>query len=76
MHGDPYPCAQEYVTPSELPSKGMWGIFIKWTERKAHLATQPKDIFCFVCALLGIPVFLPNFCGTMAALNIFHVFFY
>ncbi len=39
-----------------------------WTKEEAYLAAQPLVIFCYVCAQLDIPVFLPNFGGTAAAL--------
>ena len=45
-----------------------------WTKVEAYLAAQPLVIFCYVCAQLDIPVFLPNFGGTAAASIFFDVF--
>ena len=44
----------------------------EWTEKEADLAATPLVIFCFVCARLDIPVFLPNFGGTRACQKILH----
>jgi hypothetical protein len=45
-----------------------------WTKVEAYLAAQPLVFFCYVCAQLDIPVFLPNFVGTAAASIFFNVF--
>jgi hypothetical protein len=50
------------------------GHFDKWTEDEAILVAKLLVVFCMVCALWGIPVFLPNFGGTIAALKCFGTF--
>jgi hypothetical protein len=46
----------------------------EWTEKEADLAATPLVIFCFVCARLDIPVFLPNFGGTRACQKFYTAF--
>ena len=46
----------------------------EWTEKEADLAATPLVIFCFVCARLDIPVFLPNFGGTQACNKFYTAF--